>query len=198
MTNYYADPCIELTGGTDGALDAIDGATVSDKCFAITVNSTMAYIHQLDEDSGASESSPDVIAPDTNAGLKRWILKSAYNNQSASAVNIVDRGDASGFDQSGLTADGNWHDLDLSATLPEGTKAALLYVQLSDDTVGTYVSFRKKGNTNTYNVSTVRAQVAGATIDADIIVFVDTDRIFQYLCNSSITTVNIIVKGWFI
>jgi hypothetical protein len=74
MTNYYVDPCIALTGGGDGALDAIDGNLLNDGCFAITVTSSMTYIHQLDEDNGSAESSPDIVKPDSNAGDKRWVL----------------------------------------------------------------------------------------------------------------------------
>jgi hypothetical protein len=59
-TKYW--PRTSLTGGVDGSLDNIDGAL-------LTI---------LDEDSGAAESSPDVISPDSNAGNKRWILLDVY------------------------------------------------------------------------------------------------------------------------
>jgi len=63
-----------LTGGTSDALDGIDGAVLADLDSAIVITSTGAYVYSLDADSGATESSPNVIAPDINADDKRWIL----------------------------------------------------------------------------------------------------------------------------
>ena len=63
-----------LTGGTATALDSVDGNSLLDKDRAFTLISGVFYVHQLDAASGAAESSPDVIAPDTNPGTKRWIL----------------------------------------------------------------------------------------------------------------------------
>ena len=65
-----------LTGGAATALDSVDGNSLLDLDRAFTLVSGTAYIHQLDAASGAAESSPDVIAPDTNPGTKRWILQS--------------------------------------------------------------------------------------------------------------------------
>ena len=63
-----------LTGGAAGALDLIDGTALNDLDMAYVVTADLFYTYTLDADSGASESSPDVISPDTNAGTKRWIL----------------------------------------------------------------------------------------------------------------------------
>ena len=63
-----------LTGGTAGALDAIDGAILVDKDMAIAITGGYTYAYLLNATSGAAESSPDVITPDTNPGDKRWIL----------------------------------------------------------------------------------------------------------------------------
>ncbi len=64
-----------LTGGGVGALDSIDGSILNDQdaCFVKTSN-TGFYLYHLDELSGAAESSPWVIAPDTNPGSLRWLL----------------------------------------------------------------------------------------------------------------------------
>ncbi len=74
MTDYFFYPCIALTGGADGALDAIDGTALVDGEAAFVVANGMQYVYHLDADSGADEDSPNVIAPDTNAGTKRWVL----------------------------------------------------------------------------------------------------------------------------
>lgn len=74
MAKHYA--AILLTGGASGALDKINGALLEDRDTArVTIKDTgRTYFYHLDATSGAAESSPDVIAPDTSAGSKRWIL----------------------------------------------------------------------------------------------------------------------------
>ena len=64
-----------LIGGEATKLDSIDGATLTDNDAAFVNVSNVQYIYRLDADSGAAESSPNIIAPDTNAGTKRWILQ---------------------------------------------------------------------------------------------------------------------------
>ena len=64
-----------LTGGGTGALDARDGADLTNGDLAIVMTGGLLYHYELDDDSGAAESSPYVIAPDTNAGTKRWIVQ---------------------------------------------------------------------------------------------------------------------------
>lgn len=67
-------PAFSLTGGGTGALDAIDGALLSDGDVAHVATSSYLYIYKLDADSGLAEDSPAVIAPDANANDKRWKL----------------------------------------------------------------------------------------------------------------------------
>lgn len=76
--NFY--PATVLTGGGAGSLDKIDGDLLSNGDVALVVlendgtygNAVLIYV--LDSDSGLSESSPEVISPDTNSGTKRWEL----------------------------------------------------------------------------------------------------------------------------
>jgi hypothetical protein len=68
-----------LTGGTTAAVDGIDGDDLLDGDVCHAYVSGVAYQYVLDDDSGATESSPDVIAPDLNAGDKRWILQMSTN-----------------------------------------------------------------------------------------------------------------------
>jgi len=63
-----------LIGGGADALDAIDGALLSDGDHALVATLTGHYVYVLDADSAATEISPSVIAPDSNAGDKRWLL----------------------------------------------------------------------------------------------------------------------------
>lgn len=79
-----------LTGGGATALDSMDGADLTDGDYAFVCVSGVLYVYRLDATSGATENSPDVIAPDTNAGNKRWILESAFNLiKSGSVVNAA-------------------------------------------------------------------------------------------------------------
>jgi len=73
MANYIYG-AIALTGGGTGALDGIDGDSLNDQDAAIVFTGTSTYMYTLDETSGESESSPEVIAPDSNPGTKRWKL----------------------------------------------------------------------------------------------------------------------------
>ena len=64
-----------LTGGASGSLDALDGTALASIDVAIVLHTDdKVYFYKLDPSSGAAESSPDIISPDTNAGTKRWVL----------------------------------------------------------------------------------------------------------------------------
>lgn len=70
---YYSKTA--LTGGAANALDYIDGSLLNDGDFAFVTVYGVLYVYRLSSSSGASESSPAIIAPDTNAGTKRWLMQ---------------------------------------------------------------------------------------------------------------------------
>ena len=72
--NVYA--CTELIGGATQALDAIDGADLSDLDAAVVTIVDTVYHYTLDADKNEAESSPNIIIPDDNPGTKRWVLVS--------------------------------------------------------------------------------------------------------------------------
>lgn len=81
---YYCD---YLTGGTNSTyLDYADGNSLSNKDKAFVTNSGILYVYELNATSGAAESSPNVISPDTNAGTKRWILIAIMANMTTMAA----------------------------------------------------------------------------------------------------------------
>lgn len=87
--NFYG--AIALTGGGSGALDAIDGDVLSDGDGAIVLDATDNTFHMytLDASSGAAESDPGVIAPDSNPGNKRWIILAWEGTINTSLAAIV-------------------------------------------------------------------------------------------------------------
>ena len=73
-----------LTGGSATALDGIDGNSLvdGDRAYVLIPGTLTFYVYRLNATSGAAESSPNVIAPDTNPGNKRWILFSVMASSS--------------------------------------------------------------------------------------------------------------------
>lgn len=117
------------------------------------------------------------------------------------ALNYVDRGDPSSwdFETSDFITDGNWHELDLSNIVPEGTKAVCFLTYIIDDIVASHISFRKKGNTNTVNKFVSRTQLANVLMDGNGIVFCDTDRKIEYrTSNTTFSWITLTIRGWYI
>jgi hypothetical protein len=65
---------IALIGGGVGYMDSIDGAGLSDGDMCSIQLGAIHYEYTLAGSSGATESSPFIIAPDTNPSTKRWLL----------------------------------------------------------------------------------------------------------------------------
>lgn len=69
-----------MTGGTAGTLDSLDGVALATSDMAIVLSADgIVYHYKMESASGAAENSPFVIAPDTNAVNKRWILCSVFS-----------------------------------------------------------------------------------------------------------------------
>lgn len=183
-----------LTGGASGALDEIDGSTISEGDVCIVIIENEYSIYRLDADSGAAESSPDIISPDTNAGTKRWILTTpAY-------ATWTDRGDPSSWDftEADLTTDATWRDLDLSSIVPAGTTQVRMTVMMTDDAAGNILQFRKNGNSNEIAKQILRTQVANIPTGDDIEVACDSNRVIEYYAsNTTFTSIYIAVTGWY-
>ena len=123
------------------------------------------------------------------------------NSGAVSNWGYVDRGDPSSVDFAvgDLTTDGTVHDLDLSSIVPVNASSVLLHVIVKDGTVGNRIRFRKNGNSNMINIGVVRTQAANIDINQDVIIALDANRVIEYdATNTVFTTLEIIVKGWFI
>lgn len=114
-------------------------------------------------------------------------------------VNFVDRGDPAAADFTSFTTDSYWHDLDLSSIVPSGAKAVLLGLELLDDAAGSYFLVRKNGNSNAYNADKIRTQVANISMDGNLIVFVDANRVIEYRAAAvTFSSIEMVVRGWWI
>lgn len=119
----------------------------------------------------------------------------------AGRINYVDRGDPSenDFNVGDLTADGSFHDLDLSSIIDAGSKLVLLRVFLQDDAVQMSLIVRKNGNSNDRATNRIRTQVSNVGIQGIFLVSPDSSGLIEYrLSNTSFTTITINVLGWFV
>jgi hypothetical protein len=103
-----------------------------------------------------------------------------------SAANITLReGAAVDYTEASFTQDGAWHDLDLSAVLPAGTKMFWARVVVNADAAGKVFYLRKNGNTGSSDVHAIPTQVAGLTNQADVgPVGVDSSRVVEYMATN--------------
>jgi hypothetical protein len=91
MASYECFGAIALTGGADGALDAVDGANVADGDVGIAVDAVnnRGYFYTLNATKGGSESSPGYIQPDTNAGSIMWQLCDVYGMDGSDTIHFL-------------------------------------------------------------------------------------------------------------
>lgn len=122
-----------LTGGSTTDLDGIDGNQLNDGDVAFVFDSNTSYIYQLDASSGASESSPDVIAPDTNPGTKRWILQEAYGTGGSSTFTGLSDTPSSYSGHAGEFVRVNSGETGLEFNTPAGSGDMLKSVYDTDD-----------------------------------------------------------------
>lgn len=113
----------------------------------------------------------------------------------------ADRGDPSAvdFDIGDLTADNDWHDLDLSSIIAAGAKGNLVHLQIFGNGSGAarVVQLRENGNSNAINMWYRRFAAGVADGDAAW-VLTDSAGKIEYLISGAMTTCNIVVRGWMI
>jgi len=127
------------------------------------------------------------------------LIKDWVNAQGFLSTAYVDRGDPADndFEIGDLTADNNWHDLNLSGIVPAEAKAIHLTCVIESTLKEKFARFRKKGNINAANVLINRAQIAGVRHHTDGFVACDSNRTIQYFIQSpEINDINLSVRGW--
>lgn len=148
--------------------------------------------------NGIKKSTDGTMAGNSDSAVPTEKAVTTYVAARHTALGWQDRGDPSGYDfqiGSGLTADGNYHDLDLSSIVPAGATMVLLRAVVVATNTDRDLLFRKNGNTNSYNVAQLKTYAANNV--QDFIVACDTNRVVEYLISGSgITGVAIVVRGW--
>lgn len=146
------------------------------------------------------------------AGPVRTCLEDLYRNvfreaqpsvtqttvQQVTGTQFVDRGDpaASDYDETDLTADDAWHDLDLSGIVDAGATAVLLRVRLQARTKS--LLFRENGNSNAANVAALETGEGGSLQRGDLLVVPDANGVIEYKLSGAVTAVDITVAGWWV
>lgn len=115
-------------------------------------------------------------------------------------VKWFDNGDLSSvtYAKEALTADGAWHDLDISGIVGKGSKLVLIQSYLNDNAGDKELKIRTKGNTNEVNIGTCHTQVANKTCDRNIFVYTDVNGIIQYKIDAATwQTIDLVIRGLF-
>ena len=103
------------------------------------------------------------------------------------------------FDESDLTDDVAWNDLDLSSIV--GTKKCVvnLFVRASDGVTGNYVAFRPNGSTSTVGVQVVNISVTSQYFYGSMNVETDSSGVVEIQCSlapNNWTHIDIAVRGY--
>lgn len=128
----------------------------------------------------------------------QWLIDLILNTIRTTGL-VVNRGDPApaDFTIGDFTIDGAWHDLNLSAIIPENVNITYVSLIVRATTIGKYVLFRTKGHVNTQNKSRATIQVANVRLDQDIQLFPDNNRIVEYRAITGIDSIlDLTIKGW--
>ncbi|MBA7526366.1 hypothetical protein ES705_18528 [subsurface metagenome] len=100
---------------------------------------------------------------------------------------LVNRGALTGWDFSidDLTADSNWHDLDLSSIIPAKATFVLLNLIIDNITAERSIRFRTKTVSGETYYAALHAQFGGRLTDGHYIVALDANRVIQYRATAS-------------
>ena len=103
------------------------------------------------------------------------------------------------FTLTDFTRDYQYHDLDLSAKVPAGAKAVMLWGAYKSDTPDCEANFAQNVHTGEYLKDIFFQHVANIGTTLDSTIPLDGDRIIQYrFSNVTYQYINISVVGWWI
>lgn len=176
--------------------------------FIVVTDSTNNAVLEHNEGTGNQDIFLNSGGDDTlTASYGGWLLICDGSNwyevgKKSKAAGYVSRGDDSSydFDQTDLSVNATWTDIDLSSIVPVGAIAVHLYVEYEDNSTGLAMYFRKKGAAGgTKNRGGLYNQVANVIVADDPIVSCDSNREIQYWhSTAAFDHIGVFVKGWFI
>ena len=111
-----------------------------------------------------------------------------------------DRGDVAVYDYTvaTLTADGEWHDLDISGIVGKARRFVVIESNLKDNAGGKVMLMRTKGNVNEVNVSPCGTITADKTCSRNMLLYTDENGIVQYKIESGVWAINdLAIRGYF-
>jgi len=115
---------------------------------------------------------------------------------------FVNRGDSADVDftMPFWIIDSAYHDLDLSTIIPINTVAVLARLLINCTFNTGYVKFRTKGQTNDYNRTRLRMQVASVMNEADIWLLPNSARLCEYYVQNVGTwsEIGLTIRGWIV
>lgn len=116
-------------------------------------------------------------------------IKHSYTDRGTYGPNDFENGD--------FTIDGAWHELDLSAIIPEGTTAVALRCGFHSDVVGWFCKLRKHGTEVNLRTSVGVQQVATIKRSFTTTVGVSEDRKIDYSFSPAANlAIGLLVRGW--
>lgn len=109
------------------------------------------------------------------------------------------RGDPADYDFKigDFTTDDDWHTLDLSGIVPAGAKAITCWFGMAATVTNARFQIRQNGNSNAFNFTGSRTQVANLFFEAGGTILCDTNRVVEYKAtNVDFTVIFMTIKGW--
>lgn len=185
----------------DGVLRTGTGLGYADGGNFVTLTLSHLGIESL-SDAGADK----MLFWDDGASATAWLAvtgtgKGIITTNLEINSGFVDRGDPANWDfiLTDITADATWRDMDLSGIVPAGAYAVdILCIVGSTVAVSQAMYFRKKGYTQLRNTPAIIVQNTSALNEVPCVVPLDSNGKIQYNCSVNITTMLLVVKGWFI
>lgn len=111
----------------------------------------------------------------------------------------IDRGDTAAwdFEKADFDIDGAWHELDLSAIVPEGAQAVYITSYWRATALNRVINFRRHGNSN--NVVALRSSnnVADVIVRFNGLVACDEDRKIDFNIEAGLYNyIYVTISGW--
>ncbi len=128
--------------------------------------------------------------------IQAWVITLGYLT-----TGYIDRGEAAvfDFDKDDLTADADWHELDLSAIIPENAKLVHITGNINYGVVAKHFAMRHTGYAEWTTINRVQTQVAGVTNFFEFSVKLDSNRKIEYILSDvAWTTVDFSIQGWWL